>query len=229
MLCSSSRCGSRQVCVTLQVKPHCAVPVQQLDGARAAATFCPLLPIAASRPGEVGALVIDGVTMDLEARRERLNWLGVAFGPSYAGCGNETGTQHCGHNKTLAGSHLPPPPASDNALRCPSRATNRVICPTGARQNILSSLKRKNILIFRISDSPYGPVPRPSQGASRDRRERGAECGGRVGAVRRAASARTAKSCGPGALRLGAQGVARLQRRRGDDGGNSAQFTGERV
>jgi hypothetical protein len=102
-----------------------------------------------------------------------------------------------------------------------------VICPTGARQNILSSLKRKTILIFRISDLPYGPVPRPSQGASRDRRERGAECGGRVGAVRRAASARTAKSCGPGALRLGAQGVARLQRRRGDDGGNSAQFTGE--
>src|SRR5215471_16312813 len=98
------------VCVTLQVKSHCAVPVQQLDGAGAPATFCPLLPIAASRPGEIGALVIDCVTVDLEARSERLRWLGrVAFGPSYAQISNETGTHRCSHNnKALADSHLPP-------------------------------------------------------------------------------------------------------------------------
>src|SRR5215813_2301584 len=97
------------VYVTLHVKLHCAVPVQQLDGARAAVTFCPLLPIAASRPGEVGALVIDCVTVDLEAGCERLNWLGgIAFGPSYAGGANKTSTQHCSHNKTPVGYHLPP-------------------------------------------------------------------------------------------------------------------------
>src|SRR5262249_30761996 len=97
------------VCATRQVKPHCAVPVQQLDGAGAVAAFCPLLPIAASRPGEIGALVIDCVTVNLEARCERLNWLsGVAFGPNYAGCANKTSTQHCSHNETPAVYHLPP-------------------------------------------------------------------------------------------------------------------------
>src|SRR5215469_17056352 len=37
------------------------------------------------------------------------------------------------------------------------------------------------------------------------RHERGVECGGREGAEGRAASARTAKSCGPGAPRSGAK------------------------
>jgi len=42
-------------------------------------------------------------------------------------------------------------------------------------------------------------------GAYRDRHERGAECGGRGCADRRAAHSRTAKSCGPGAPMLGAK------------------------
>ena len=117
------------VCVTLQVKSHCAVPVQQLGRARAAATFCPLLSIAASCPGEIGALVIDCVTLNLEARCERLNWLrGVAFGPSYARCAHETSTQHCSRNKTSAGSHSPSPysqPASDITPGSPSRVKGR--------------------------------------------------------------------------------------------------------
>jgi len=51
---------------------------------------------------------------------------------------------------------------------------------------------RKNIQLFRNSDLPYSRFrSAPEQGASRDRRGRGAECGGRVSAVRRAASTRT--------------------------------------
>src|SRR5262249_37692737 len=97
------------VYIALELKPHRAVPVQQLDGAGAPATFCPPLPIAASRPGEIGAAVVDCVTVNLEARCERLNWFGgVAFGPD-VGCGKEAGAQHCSRDKTPAGSHLPSP------------------------------------------------------------------------------------------------------------------------
>ena len=41
--------------------------------------------------------------------------------------------------------------------------------------------------------------PRPGAEGRTRRHERGAECGGREDVVRRAASARTAKSCVPGA------------------------------
>jgi hypothetical protein len=100
--------GKSPVCVTLQVQSHCAVPVQQLDGARAGAIFCPLLPIAAPCPGEIGTSVINCIAVDLEARCERLNRLGgVAFGPNYAGCCDEMGTQRGSHNES-AGSHLHP-------------------------------------------------------------------------------------------------------------------------
>jgi hypothetical protein len=57
----------------------------------------------------------------------------------------------------------------------------------------------------------------PMKGRTR-RHERGAECGGREGAVRRAALTRTAKSCGPGAP-MQRQALAKLQRRREGDGG----------
>jgi hypothetical protein len=60
----------------------------------------------------------------------------------------------------------------------------RPICPSGAIAKILSIAARKNISVLQKSDQVYGlPVPH-RQGAYRDRHGRGAECGGRVGAVR---------------------------------------------
>src|SRR5579871_3622438 len=61
------------------------------------------------------------------------------------------------------------------------------------------ALARK-IFAFRFSENNdlTSPIPHRHEGRTR-RHERGAECGGRVDAVRRAASARTAKACGPGA------------------------------
>jgi hypothetical protein len=69
------------------------------------------------------------------------------------------------------------------------------------------------------------PRSEPTQGAYRGRHERGAECGGREDAVRRAASMRTAKSCGPGAP-MQALSLARLQRPCEGDGGKR-RFTEE--
>ncbi len=61
----------------------------------------------------------------------------------------------------------------------------------------------------------------PTRGALRVVTKRGAECGGRDGADRRAAHARTAKSCGPGAPRQ-APSSRRCVSHRVGDGGNQA-------
>src|SRR5215831_10455894 len=111
------------ICVPLQVQSHCSVPVQQFDGARATATFCPLLSIAASCPGKIGAFVKDCVAVDFEARCEGLNRFGgVAFGPSYAGCVDEAGAQRDGHDDTPAGSHLSPLRSGSWLHRCRKRS-----------------------------------------------------------------------------------------------------------
>jgi hypothetical protein len=62
------------------------------------------------------------------------------------------------------------------------------------------------------------PCSAPTQGAYRDRHERGAECGGRGCAVRRAALSRTAKSCGPGAPMQALNSREAQQLRAGDGG-----------
>jgi len=87
-------------------------------------------------------------------------------------------------------------PVSPERLCCgewvpPSRGTAAVqVVSSGnwfarrGRAKLLSTPARKNIHLFRNSDLPYSRVrSAPAQGASRDRRGRGAECGGRVGAV----------------------------------------------
>ena len=95
----------------------------------------------------------------------------------------------------------------------------RPICPTGGGCGFLSIGAHKNISVFQQFDRVYGlPVPH-RQGAYRDRHGRGAECGGRVGAVGRAAPARTAKSCGPGAPMLGAKSLRIAPKARDGDGG----------
>jgi hypothetical protein len=63
------------------------------------------------------------------------------------------------------------------------------------------------------------------RGAHRDRHERGAECGGRGCADRRAARTRTAKSCGPGAPM---QALSFVQDDVRGDGGNQLVRRGER-
>jgi hypothetical protein len=109
-----------------------------------------------------------------------------------------------------------------------SGASLQLICPTGARCKMLSTALRKNIPIFRNSDSAYYlRRSAPSKGRIAIAVDVGRNVVDGQIAVRRAASARTAKSCGPGALKLGAQVVGQLQRLRGVDGGNSAQFTEE--
>ena len=82
--------------VALPVQSHCAVPVQKLDRARTAAGLSPLLAIAASHPGKIGALVVDCVAKDLEARCDRHVRDGrVAFGSRHAGFGGGARDQHC--------------------------------------------------------------------------------------------------------------------------------------
>jgi len=98
--------------------------------------------------------------------------------------------------------------------------SGHLICPSSAPEKMLSTGRRKNICLFRISDSAYGLFRSAAdeRGVTR-RHERGAECGGRAGAVRRAAVARTVKACGPGAPKAWRQ-VGDDASHRGDDGGN---------
>ena len=57
---------------------------------------------------------------------------------------------------------------------------------------------------FLFSEFVYiWPVPPRTQGAYRDRHERGVGCDGRDGVARRAMPARTAKACGPDPATLG--------------------------
>src|SRR5579871_2145870 len=79
-----------------------------------------------------------------------------------------------------------------------------LICPTGARTQSLSSPGCKNIFLFRNSDLPYiSSRSAPSKGRIAIAVDVARNAVDGQIAVRRAASARTAKSCGSGALRLG--------------------------
>jgi hypothetical protein len=60
---------------------------------------------------------------------------------------------------------------------CP---TGKSLCDRYGMIGDLSSLSRKNILLFGIENQPYiHPRPVPPKGAARDRHGRGAGCGGR--------------------------------------------------
>jgi hypothetical protein len=71
------------------------------------------------------------------------------------------------------------------------------------------------------------PPFRTEQGAYRDRRERGAECGGRVGAVRRAAIDADGEVVWFWRAQARRQVVGLLQRLCDSDGGKTAKFTGK--
>ncbi len=90
---------------------------------------------------------------------------------------------------------------------------NGVICPTRAQRCRLSSLSPKNISLFRNSDLAYmlGHPASSMRGVSRSSRNARRGCGGREGAVRRAALTRTAKSRGPDAPTL-ASSLAQAQK-----------------
>jgi hypothetical protein len=65
-----------------------------------------------------------------------------------------------------------------------------LICPTGGERGLLSSPFKKKIPLFRISDLSY-ITPHPAslaEGRFADVTRREAGCGGRGGAVRRAAA-----------------------------------------
>ena len=101
----------------------------------------------------------------------------------------------------------------------------QLICSTGALTKILSSFRAKNISVFQKLKSVYSwLVPLRHEGRTR-RHERGAECGGRECAERRAVQTRTAKSCGPGAPMQAPSSKAMLTHRAGD--GGKRWFTGE--
>jgi hypothetical protein len=98
--------------------------------------------------------------------------------------------------------------------------------PDGCAPKILSITSHKNIPIFRNSDLTYiVSHSAPSKGRIAIAVDVARNAVDVQIAVRRAASARTVKSCDSGALRLGAQVVGQLQRLRDGDGGKTARFT----
>jgi hypothetical protein len=73
-----------------------------------------------------------------------------------------------------------------------------VICPSGGFGQTLSSPLAKNIsLYFFWKSELWCTRPASARGAYRDRHEREAGCDGRDDVAGRAATLRTAKSCGP--------------------------------
>jgi hypothetical protein len=76
-------------------------------------------------------------------------------------------------------------------------AGDHLICPTGGVCENLSMAGRKIFLFFRKWNRSFSPYRSATDKGRTRRHERGAECGGRVDAGGRPASARTAKSYGP--------------------------------
>jgi len=99
-----------------------------------------------------------------------------------------------------------------------------VICPTGSFAKSLSSPLCKNISLSPSGKSSLQarPVPPRLRGTYASSRTLGAGCDGRGSDARRAALARTAKSCGPDAPTL-ASSFAKQSR---GDGGNKARSPG---
>src|SRR5579883_1845396 len=105
--------------------------------------------------------------------------------------------------RTSAASQIaqtsPGPPTSFELAR-KFASLNSCPVPPGAAQGAVKALVQKYFAFQKFGFAVYVRLSRlKHEGRIAVVTKREAECGGREGAVRRAASTRTAKSCGPGA------------------------------